>query len=273
MITYGVVAGVSIGDLFLAGIMPGILLAIALSICVVGMATVHKVPTEQTFSLREVVASFIDALLALVMPVIILGGIYGGIFTPTEAGAVAAAYSLIVSFFVYREMNLVKMREIIIKAGISTSIVFFVIATSQSFSWLINVGKISDAVVLAMLNLTSNPFMIVLIINAILLLLGVFLETQAIILLVAPILLPIAAKIGLDPLVLGIIIIVNTSLGMITPPMAVNLFVAQGLVRDQKVTLEQISKCIVPFFFAEIVVVLLVSNFPVLSTGILSLIR
>lgn len=273
MITYGVVAGVSIGDLFLAGIMPGILLAIALSICVVAMATVHKVPTEQTFSLREVGASFIDALLALVMPVIILGGIYGGIFTPTEAGAVAAAYSLIVSFFVYREMNLVKMREIIIKAGISTSIVFFVIATSQSFSWLINVGKISDAVVLAMLSLTSNPFMIVLIINAILLLLGVFLETQAIILLVAPILLPIAAKIGLDPLVLGIIIIVNTSLGMITPPMAVNLFVAQGLVRDHKVTLEQISKCIVPFFFAEIVVVLLVSNFPVLSTGILSLIR
>ncbi len=273
MITYGVVAGVSIGDLFLAGIFPGIILALVLGACVMGLAALHKVPKESGFSLREVGASFLDAILALFMPIIILGGIYGGVFTPTEAGAVAVAYSLIVSRFVYHELDLETLKTVIIKAGVSTAIVFFVIATSQSFAWLINVGKISNAVAAAMLSLTTNPFLIVLVINVLLLILGVFLETQAIILLVTPILLPIAASIGMDPLALGIIIIVNTSLGMITPPMAVNLFVAQGLARDYGVSLEQISRRIVPFFLAEILVVLLISNVPCLSVGILSLIR
>ena len=273
MITYGVVAGVSIGDLFIAGILPGIILAVALSCCVAAMATAMNIPTGEAFSIKELGASFFDAILALFMPGIILGGIYGGFFTPTEAGAVAAAYSLIVSVAVYREMDMQKLKKIIISAGVSTAIVFFVIACSQSFAWLLNVGKISEAIVSGMLSITKQPFFLILLINLILLFLGVFLETQAIILLVTPILLPIAKLIGMDPLILGIIIIVNTSLGMITPPMAVNLFVAQGLVREHNTKLEQISKYIVPFFFVELAVVLLLSYVPSLSTILLHLVK
>jgi TRAP transporter, DctM subunit len=273
MITYGVVAGVSIGDLFIAGIVPGIVLAIVLSITVFGMAKAMDIPTGGAFNVKELAAAFVDAILALFMPIIILGGIYGGFFTPTEAGAVAAAYSLFVSVFFYREMNMEKLKKIIISAGVSTAIVFFVIACSQSFAWLLNVGKVSEAIVNGMLSITSNHIGLILLINLILLFLGIFLETQAIILLVTPILLPIAALIGLEPLVLGIIIIVNTSLGMITPPMAVNLFVAQGLVREHNTTLEQISRYIVPFFFAELAVILLLSFVPSISTVLLSIVK
>ena len=273
MITYGVVAGVSIGDLFIAGIVPGIILATVLSVTVSVMAKHMNIPTGAAFNVKELGAAFVDAIFALFMPIIILGGIYGGFFTPTEAGAVAAAYSLFVSVFFYREMDMEKFKRIVISAGVSTAIVFFVIACSQSFAWLLNVGKVSEAIVNGMLSITSNHIGLILLVNLILLFLGIFLETQAIILLVTPILLPIAQLIGMDPLVLGIIIIVNTSLGMITPPMAVNLFVAQGLVREHGTTLEQISKYIVPFFFAELAVILLLSYFPFFSTVLLRLVK
>jgi C4-dicarboxylate transporter DctM subunit len=273
MITYGVVAGVSIGDLFIMGITPGLILAFVLCFTASTMAKKLKVPTSGSFSLTELVAAFFDAILAMFMPIIILGGIYGGVFTPTEAGAVACLYSFVVSTCIYREMSLEKLRKIIISAGISTAIVFFVIACSQSFAWLLNVGKISETVVTAMLSVTSSNIGLILLVNLILLLLGVFLETQAIILLVTPILLPVAAVIGISPLTLGIIIIINTSIGMITPPMAVNLFVAQGLVREHNVKLEHLTKYIMPFFVAELVVVLLISFVPELSSWLVAVIR
>ena len=273
MITFGVVAGVSIGDLFISGIVPGLLLAVLLCICTSVMAKKLGVPTSGAFSLTELGAAFVNAIWAMFMPIIILGGIYGGMFTPTEAGAVASFYSLAVSVFIYREMDMEKLKKIIINAAVSTAIVFFVIACSQSFAWLLNVGKVTEAVVNGMLSITTSKYGLLLLINIILLFLGVFLETQAIILLVTPIFLPIAAQIGLDPLVLGIITIVNTSLGMITPPMAVNLFVAQGLVRERGVTLEQISRYIVPFFFVELGFVLLVSYVPGIATGLVTLLK
>ncbi len=273
MITYGVVAGVSIGDLFIAGIVPGVVLAFVLCLCASQMAKRLNVPTSGAFRLEELGAAFYGAILALFMPIIILGGIYGGIFTPTEAGAVATLYSLVVSYFVYKEMTMETMKKIIINAGVSTAIVFFVIACSQSFAWLLNVGKVSEAIVNGMMAVTTNAFLLLLLINLCLLFLGVFLETQAIILLVTPILLPIAARIGMDPLVLGIIIIVNTSLGMITPPMAVNLFVSQGLVREHGTTLEQISRYIIPFFFVELAIVLLLSYVPSISMGLVNVLR
>ncbi|MDR2726709.1 MAG: TRAP transporter large permease [Deltaproteobacteria bacterium] len=273
MITFGVVAGVSIGDLFIAGIIPGIVLAIMLCACTAFLSKKLGVPTTGEFKASEVAPAFMDAVWALFMPIIILGGIYSGVFTPTEAGAVASFYSLLVSIFVYREMNLEKLKKVIINAAVSTAIVFFVIAASQSFAWLLNVGKITEAVVNGMLSITASRYGLLLFINIILLVLGVFLETQAIILLVTPILLPIAMQVGLDPMVLGIIIIVNTSLGMITPPMAVNLFVAQGLVREYGVTLEQISRYIIPFFCVELGFVLLISYVPGIATGLVEFLR
>ena len=273
MITYGVVAGVSIGDLFIMGIIPGALLAFALCLCAMGMARKTGVPTTGAFRLNELAASFVEAILALCMPLIILGGIYGGVFTPTEAGAVACLYSFLVSIFVYREMTPAKLKQVIISAGISTATVFFVLACSQSFAWLLNVGKISENIVSGMLSLTDSYVGMLLLINIILLFLGVFLETQAIILLAAPILLPVAAKIGLDPLVLGIIMIINTSIGMITPPMAVNIFVAQSLVREHGVKLEHITRYIIPFFLVEIGVLMLISYVPGIATWLVHMVK
>lgn len=273
MITFGVVAGVSIGDMFIAGVGPGILLALLLSLVVVIQARRLNIPTENRSTLGDVLKAFKESILALVMPVIILGGIYGGIFTPTEAGAMAVMYSLLVSVFVFRELSFGDLKEVIIKAGISSAVVFFVIATSQSFSWLITAARISEQITTGMLSLSQNPFVIITLTNILLLFLGVFLETQAIILLVAPILLPLLSGLGMSPILIGIMMVVNTSVGMITPPMAVNLFVAAGLVKEYGVTMEKIAVRIVPFLLAEIIGIIMVSNIPPISLGLLRLLQ
>ena len=273
MITFGVVAGVSIGDLFLAGFGPGVLLALVLSLVVVMQSIKLDIPKEPAREKGELLAAVKDSILAIIMPVIILGGIYGGVFTPTEAGAVAVIYSLLVSAFIYEELDLRTIRTVIIKAGISTSVVFFVIATSQSMSWLITVSRVSAELAAWIVSVSSNPFVLVTMINFILLFLGVFLETQAIILLMAPLLLPITASIGMNPLMLGIIMVVNTSVGMITPPMAVNLFVAVSLVKDHNVRIEQITRKILGFLAAELIAIMLISKFPVLSLGLVQLLK
>ena len=273
MITFGVVAGVSIGDLFLAGFGPGILLAVILGAVVV-MQSVHlEIPKEDPRTKGQLLAALKDSILAIIMPLIILGGIYGGVFTPTEAGAVAVIYSLLISAFIYRELDLQTIRTVIIKAGISTSVVFFVIATSQSMSWLITVSRVSAEIAAWIISVSSNPFVLITLINLILLFLGVFLETQAIILLMAPLLLPITNSIGMDPLMLGIIMVVNTSVGMITPPMAVNLFVAVSLVKDHNVRIEDITRKIFGFLVAEVLAIMIISNFPVFSLGIIKLVK
>jgi C4-dicarboxylate transporter DctM subunit len=273
MITFGVVAGVSIGDLFLAGFGPGILLAVILGAVVVMQSVRLEIPKEDPRTKGQLLAALKDSILAIIMPLIILGGIYGGVFTPTEAGAVAVIYSLLVSAFIYRELDLQTIRTVIIKAGISTSVVFFVIATSQSMSWLITVSRVSAEIAAWIISVSSNPFVLITLINLILLFLGVFLETQAIILLMAPLLLPITNSIGMDPLMLGIIMVVNTSVGMITPPMAVNLFVAVSLVKDHNVRIEDITRKIFGFLVAEVLAIMLISNFPVFSLGIIKLVK
>ena len=273
MITYGVVAGVSIGDMFIAGIGPGLLMAVALCLVVVIRSRKENIPTEERQSFNAFFKAFKAAALAIIMPIIILGGIYGGVFTPTEAGAVAVVYSIIVSMVVYKELTLKEFGDVIVKAGVTTSIVFFVIATSQSFSWLITVARISEAIAAGMLSISENPIVIISLVNLLLLFLGIFLETQAIILLVAPILLPILTAIGMDPIMIGIIMVVNTSIGMITPPLAVNLFVAAGLVKEYNVSMERIAVKIVPFLIAGIICIILVSNVEFISMGLLRLVK
>lgn len=273
MITYGVVAGVSIGDLFICGIGAGVLIALSLSVVVVITATKMSIPKEPKKSFADFIKAFKESTFAIIMPLIILGGIYGGIFTPTEAGAVAAVYSLIISIFIYKEMTIEKIKKIIINAGVSSSIVFFVIATSQSFSWLITVGRITQAITGSMLSISHEPLIIITLINILLLFLGVFLETQAIILLVAPIMLPIVMNFGMDPLMFGIIMVVNTSVGMITPPMAVNLFVASSLVKEYNVKIEAISRYIIYFLLVEIIDIFIISKFSFITLGLLHILK
>ena len=263
MVTYAVTASVSVGTMFMAGIIPGLLLALVLVI-LNGIKN-SKFDAADTTP-REPGAlgkSFVGALLALIMPLIILGGIYGGVFTPTEAAAVACVYALIIGGLVYRELSLKGLYECFRDTVVSSSIVLLVVSLSSPFAWYMTYSNIPATVATSMIGLFSNKFALLLVMNVILLFLGMFLETQSIILLMTPIFLPLANAIGLSPIALGIIMIINTSIGMITPPMAVNLFVASGITKS---TMGQISKKILPYLCVEILVLLLLTYVPGIVT-------
>lgn len=259
MVTYAIIASVSIGTMFMAGFIPGLMLAGA--IIFVSIVTVRRFEAryEEKITVKLLLKSFLDAIWALFMPVIILGGIYGGIFTPTEASAVAVVYSFLVAMFVYKELKLKDLPEIFSKAATSTAIVLFTVALSAPFSWLMTSANIPTTIAGAILSAFSNKYVILMLINFILLFLGMFLETQSIILLMTPMLLPLAKTLGLDPVALGIIMVINTSIGMITPPMAINLFVAGNLA---KLSIGEISKRIIPYLMAEIAVLFLLTYIP-----------
>lgn len=257
MIVYAVISGVSVGTLFVAGIVPGLLMAIALVATNIVIGKKYNLVGKK-ISLKELWKSFIEAIPALLMPVIILGGIYGGIFTPTEAAAVACVYSLIVTMVFYREIKIKDLYGIFIDSGLTSAIVFFVIATSSPFSWFLTAERIPDVVATAILGVSDNPYIILTLITVLLLFLGVFLEMNAIILLMAPLLLPVAAEIGISALILGILMVVNKSVGTLTPPLAVNLLVAAGI---GKVSIEDISKKVIPFLVVLMVILFIMTYF------------
>ncbi len=258
MITYGVVSGVSISTLFMAGFLPAFLMIITMSIVIIIKARKYNFPTIKV-NMRDLCKSFVNAIFAIIMPVVILGGIYGGIFTPTESAAVAVIYALIVSVFVYKEIALKDLGEVIIRAGKSTAVVMFVIAASGAFSWLLVSQRIPNMMAEAILSVLSNKYAILLVINLLLLVLGIFLETNAIILMITPMLLPIAAQIGVSYLELGIIMVVNTSVGMLTPPMALNILIASGI---GKVSIERVARQVVPFLLALIIDIMIITYIP-----------
>ncbi len=264
MVTYAVTADQSILSMFKAGWIPGIMLAVALS--VTNIITCHEYDSidRTKYSAKDYLIRFKDALLALLMPVIILGGIYAGIFTPTESASVACIYALLVSAVVYHELTLKILYKIFLDSAVSAACVLFVVAMSAPFAWFMTSENVPNIICNAALSLFSNRFVMLLVINVLLLFLGCFLETQSIILLVTPILLPLCSFLGISPVALGLIIIVNTSIGMITPPMAVNLFVAAGITKS---TIGGVSKKIILYLLVEMATLLLYTYIPVI-TGI-----
>ncbi len=258
MITFGVVSGVSIGTLFIAGFVPAILMIVTLSLVMIIKARGLGYGTIP-FSFRVLFRSFFRSILAILMPVIILGGIYGGIFTPTESAAVAIVYALIVSMLIYREISWKDFPRIIISAGRSTAVVMFVIAASGAFSWLLVYERIPNSIAAAILSVVNNKYAILLILNLLLLVLGVFLETNAIILMITPMILPIASQIGVSYLEIGLIMVVNTSVGMLTPPMALNILIAAGIGNR---SIEAVSKKVIPFLIVLIMDILIITYVP-----------
>ena len=259
MITYSLVASVSISTMFIAGIMPGLLLALTIIVVSLILCGRYERGVQGKVSSKEILAAFFDAIWALLMPVIILGGIYGGIFTPTEAAAVACVYSFIISVYVYRDISYSDLPAIFTKSGISTAIVLFIVAVSSSFSWLMTSAGVPGQITRYLLTSFSSKYTLFLMMNLSLLFLGCFLETQSIILLMTPILLPLCVQLGMHPVALGLIIVVNTSIGMITPFMAVNLYVASSIAG---VGIERITIKILPYLFALIAVLIFVTYFP-----------
>ena len=268
LVVYGVLTGTSIGALFMGGFFPGILMGLSLMVTAYAIARYRGYKGEKKISVKNVILSFKDSILALLMPIIILGGIYGGIFTPTEAAVVAVVYAMVVGVFVYKEINWEIFKQVMVKSTISTAVVMFLIATASLFGWILTWEEIPQKVAEAITQFTNNPIAILIIINLVYLLVGTFLDTVAAILIFVPIFFPVVTAVGINPIQFGLITVVNLAVGMITPPFGICLFVACSIA---KIKLEDIVKAIWPFFLALIIDILIVSYVPQVSTWLPSL--
>ena len=258
-IVYGVLGEVSIASLFLAGIIPGILLGLSMMGVVWYYARKRNYPKGKWPSFRQGCKSFIDAGLVLVMPLIILGGILTGVFTPTESACIAVFYALLIGFFVYRDLKIRDLPRILIQTGATSSLVMLVIGMASIFSWMLASEEVPQMVTEAMLSLTSNKIMILLLVNLVLLIVGTFMETTASIIILTPVLLPLMTNIGVDPLHFGVIIVLNLVIGLTTPPVGVCLFIACSIARTR---LENLSRAILPFLGASVAVLLICTYWP-----------
>jgi C4-dicarboxylate transporter DctM subunit len=270
MITYGVVTGASIGSLFLAGFIPGLLVGLGLMAVAFVTAKRRGYAGASPTSLRAFLAALRQGVWAILMPVIILGGIYAGFFTPTEAANVAVIYGFIVSFFVYRELRFSHIPKILRTAAISSAMVMLLIATATAFGVLMTREQIPAAMASFFVRLTGDPMVFLALVNVLLLILGTFLETNAAIIIVTPILFPVATQMGVDPIHFGIIIVINLAIGMITPPLGVNLFVACGLA---KLKVEKIVGANWWFLLASLVVLGILTFFPPITLFLPRLLR
>ncbi|CAM3553934.1 hypothetical protein GCM10009865_11430 [Aeromicrobium ponti] len=263
MVIYGVSGSVSIGDMFIAGIIPGIMVGIGLMIySYIHSKKMGYTGTDQATTIKGVLTALWEAKWALLIPVVILGGIYGGIFTPTEAAVVAVVFGLIVSVFVYKELKFKDLPQIFVDSALTTATVLVIVGAATAFGRLLTIEQIPNQIAAAMMSISSEPLIIMLLITLLLLIVGCFMDTIAAIIILTPILLPVALQIGYDPIHFGIIMIVNLSIGFITPPLGVNLFVGAGI---SGLSLEQLSKAIVPFFFAMLITLLIIIVAPQLS--------
>ncbi|MBY5990005.1 TRAP transporter large permease [Roseovarius atlanticus] len=262
MIIYGVVTGASVGDLFIAGIVPGILMGLSFLLYSWFYANHSSLPTAPRASMREILMSFRAALWALGTPVFILGGIYGGIFTPTEAAAIACVYAVAVTGFIYREITLKQLLETAVESAANTAQIMILIAVASSFSWLLTVQQIPQDFSASLLSLSESPVVILLVMNLILLVAGMFIDPTSTTLIFAPIFIPIAMSLGMDPVHLGVIIVVNAAIGMYTPPFGFNLFVASGI---SKLSIDKMTPGVMPFIAIGILFSLLVTFVPQLS--------
>jgi len=213
----------------------------------------------------EALATIWDAKWALLVPVIILGGIYGGVFTPTEAAAVAVFYGLIVGLFLYRELDLKSLYQILADSALVTATIMIIVGAATIFGRVLTIERIPNQLTEWVLQIIGNPLLLLLLLNILLLLIGTFMETLAAIIILTPILLPIATSLGVDPIHFGIIMIVNLAIGMITPPVGVNLFVAS---RVASLSLEKVMRSAVPFLLVMLTALLLITYLPVISLGL-----
>lgn len=262
-VVFGVLAEVSLGRLFVAGIIPGILVGVSLIIVSLILLRKEKnLVTMEKSSTKDRFLAFKDAFWGILTPVIILGGIYGGIVTPTEAAGIAVVYGLIVGFFIYKEIHLKDLWKLLVEASVSSAIVMFIIANASVFAWLLTTGHICNDISQALLSLTTNKYILLLIINIIFLIAGCFIDAASAYYIFVPIMLPVIKQIGVDPIVFGVFMTTNLAIGMATPPVGLDLFVACNI---SGVTLSEISRKVVPFIIASIVALLLITYFPIIS--------
>ena len=268
MVVYGAIADTSIGDLFVGGFIPGIMMGLSMMAVSWYYARKRGLAGEGTFSVAAVLRSFKDSFFALMTPVIIIGGIYGGIFTPTEAAAVAAVYGILVGLFVYRELKLRDFPQIIFQAVIGTTVIMFLVGAATVFGWLITNLQIPHQVAKFVVSVTTSPLLFLFAMNILLLIAGTMVNASAAVVILTPIFLPVARTLGIDPLFFGVLMVVNLAIGCITPPVGLDLFVASAI---SKVSIERVMKACLPYLYALLGVLVVLTVFPWFITVLPSL--
>ncbi|MDA3919441.1 MAG: TRAP transporter large permease [Salinisphaera sp.] len=262
MIVYGAVAGVSIGALFMAGIGAGLLYGLVFAVYCWVKARRDGLATSEPASLAEFMAALREASWGLAIPVLILGGIYGGIFTPTEAAAVAVAYAAFVGLVVYREMTIVECWQVCVDSAVVTAQIMIILAAASAFSWYLTTSGLTQGLAGTILGVSDNPLVILLMINIVVLIAGMFLDPNSIVIILVPLMLNIAPEAGINLVQLGVILCVNAAIGMYTPPFGLNLFVASSL---EGVTYADAVRGSLPFVLLALVVLVVVNLVPGLS--------
>ncbi|AHV91729.1 TRAP transporter large permease [Bordetella holmesii] len=269
MILFAVATDTSTGELFIAGVMPGVLIGLALMFYVWFYAKRNGLGKRDGEGRLPLWPAFKRAWLALLMPVIILGGIYGGVFTPTEASVVAVVYAIVVGKFIYRRLTVSDISVTLHKSVVSTAVIMFLIANAGVFSFLLNRAGIPDILGAWLSQLFDTKFGFLMGVNVALFIIGMFVETSASIVVLAPLLLPVAVKFGVEPVHFGVIMVVNLALGMVTPPFGVNLFAACAVA---KLSVEQLIKPLVPFVVVVLICLMIITYWPGLSLGLRDLV-
>jgi len=262
MVVYGAATETSVGKLFMAGVLPGIALGLLLMVAIYWRAHRIKLQTQPRAPLAEVLRSGRDSLWGLLLIVIILGGIYGGVFTPTEAAAVSAVYAFVIAVYVYRDMGLKDVPRVLRDSAKVTVMLMFIVANALLFAHVLTTERIPQQIAEAIVGSGMAAWQFLLVVNLLLLVAGMFMEPTGIILILAPILFPIASRLGIDPVHLGIIMVVNLEIGMVTPPVGLNLFVTTGITG---MSIMQVARAALPWTSVLLVFLIFVTYVPWLS--------
>ncbi|MFF5396007.1 TRAP transporter large permease subunit [Peribacillus butanolivorans] len=258
-IIFGVASGVSITKLFMAGIVPGVLLAVGLTITWAIIARKDNVAVKPRASIKEILISLRQGIWALFLPVIIIGGLKFGLFTPTEAAVVAAVYAIFVGLVIYREMKVTDLYDVFVHAGKMTSVVMFLVAAALVSSWLITVADLPGQVIGLLEPFLDHPLLLIIMINLLVIVVGTAMDMTPTILILTPVLMPLVEAAGIDPVYFGVLFILNNAIGLLTPPVGTVLNVMCGI---SKISMEDIMKGIWPFLLVEVIVLILLILFP-----------
>jgi len=262
LIVYGITVDQSIGDLFLAGIVPGIMIATMLMLLTYIMARRAGFKKTTPAPFKERLKAFLDSFWALMLIVIIIGGIYSGIFTPTEAAAVSAVYAFIVAKFIYRDIKWADVPKIILSAAATSAMILFIIANAMLFAYFLTIEQIPQELIQLVSQTHISKYTFLIALNILLIIFGFFMEPSSIIMITAPLVFPVAMKLGVNPIHLGIIYTVNMEVGMMTPPVGLNLFVASGITGK---SIQYVAKVCLPWFLTYLAALLLITYIPDIS--------
>lgn len=265
MVIFGVMANTSIGQLFAAGLLPGLLMALFLMLYVSWYAHRYGIGRDQMFRLKVLGVTFITALPALLTPAIIIGGMAFGWFTPTEAAIAACAWALLLGVLLYRSLSWKQFYKITLDTIETTAAVLIIVGAASLFGWVLTTLKVTDQITTALLAVSENPLIILLMINVILLVVGCFMETIAAISILVPVLMPVVLKVGIDPVQFGVVMVLNLMIGLLTPPVGMVLFI---LARVAKIPFDRTVRAVMPFLFPLLLVLALITVFPELTLAI-----